>query len=225
EDGRVGLEPDRRPALVGGADFGHLLLRQAPGIALLVDLPVPGDLQPQPLAERVDHRDADAVEAARDLVGAVLELAAGVELGHHDVDGVHPAHGRMRPDRDAAAVVLHADAAVDVDGDDDLRRRLGQRLVDAVVHDLVDQVVKSVDAGVTDVHARTLPDGLQALEDGDGRSAVLGHGGPDRGRASGFVFRGAVQGDFRTSFLTRTPLAHKPVAVWQVSDLSREFGL
>jgi hypothetical protein len=154
----VGLEPHRGPALVGGADLRDLLLRHAAGVALLVHLPVAGDLQAQPLAERVHDRDADAVKSAGDLVGAVLELSAGVELGHHHVDRVHAAHGGMRADRDAAPVILHADAAVDVDGDDDLGGCLGQRLVDAVVHDLVDQVVEAVDAGVADVHPGALPD-------------------------------------------------------------------
>ena len=194
EDGGVGLEPHRGATLVGGSDFGDLLLRQAPGVALLVDLPVPGDLQTQPLAERVDHGHADAVKATRDLVGAVLEFSSSVELGHHHVDGVHASHRGMWADGNAATVVLHADAAVDVDGDDDLGGGLGQGLVDAVVHDLVDEVVQAVDAGVADVHPGTLPDGLQTFEDGDGRSAVLGHGGPDRGLGSGFVFARSVQG-------------------------------
>ena len=37
------------------------------------------------LGERVHARDADAVEAARDLVGLLVELAARVELGQHDL--------------------------------------------------------------------------------------------------------------------------------------------
>jgi len=100
----------------------------------------------------------------------------------------------MRSDGNAAAVILHADAAVDVDGDGDLGRGLGQRLVDAVVHDLVDQVVQAVDAGVADIHAGALADGLEPLEDGDGGGAVLGHRGPYRGLGSGFVFARSVQG-------------------------------
>src|SRR5262249_12271684 len=55
EDGGVGLEPHRGPALVGGADLRNLSLGNAAGVALLVDLPVPGNLQTKPLAEGVDH--------------------------------------------------------------------------------------------------------------------------------------------------------------------------
>src|SRR3546814_10691227 len=52
-------------------------------------LAVAPDGELQPFAERVDDRDADTVEAAGDLVGVVvggvLELTTGVELGHDDL--------------------------------------------------------------------------------------------------------------------------------------------
>src|SRR5258705_421982 len=54
---------------------------RAGGDAALVTLGplllVPGDLDLEPLAERVHDRDADAVQTAGDLVGGVLELPAG----------------------------------------------------------------------------------------------------------------------------------------------------
>ena len=61
EDGGIGLEPHRGAPLVGGADLGDLLLGNAPGVLLLVDLAVPGDLQAQPLAQRVDAGDPHSV--------------------------------------------------------------------------------------------------------------------------------------------------------------------
>ena len=58
-------------------------------LALLVvlppDLAVAVDLGLQPLRQGVDDRHADAVQAARDLVGVVVELAAGVRLGQDDL--------------------------------------------------------------------------------------------------------------------------------------------
>ena len=48
----------------------------------------------------------------------------------------------------------------------------GQRLVDGVVDDLVDQVVQAALAGRADVHARPLAYRLEALEDGDGPRVV-----------------------------------------------------
>ena len=90
------------------------LVGLAAAIGLAPDLAVAPDLELEPLGERVHHRDADAVQAARDLVGPVVELAAGVQRGHHDLGG-GALLGRMLVDRDAAAVVGDGDAAVLVD--------------------------------------------------------------------------------------------------------------
>ena len=53
----------------------------------LVHLAVAPDREPQPFGQRVDHRHADAVQAAGDLVAVLVELAAGVQLGHDDLGG------------------------------------------------------------------------------------------------------------------------------------------
>jgi hypothetical protein len=65
---------------------------------------------------------------------------------------------------DATAVVDHLDRAVALDGDRDGVAEAGERLVDGVVDDLVDQVVQTPGTGRTDVHARALAHGLEPLE-------------------------------------------------------------
>ena len=128
----------------------------------------------QLLGERVDDRHADAVQAAGDLVAAALaELAAGVQHGEHDLDGRLALLLHHR-DRDAAAVVGDRDGVVRVDRDRDLAAEAGQRLVDGVVDDLVDEVVQAHHAGRADVHAGALADRLEALEDGDVLRVVAG---------------------------------------------------
>ena len=62
----------------------EVALRHAAGELLPVDRPVAAHLGDEPLGERVDDRDADAVEAARDLVAVAAELAARVELREDD---------------------------------------------------------------------------------------------------------------------------------------------
>ena len=129
----------------------------------------------QPLGERVDDRDADAVQAAGDLVAAaVAELAAGVQHGQHDLDapGCPPspciATGMPRP---LSTTVTELSGWIVTD---DLVAEAGERLVDRVVHDLVDEVVQARHAGRADVHARALADRLEALEDGDVLRVVVG---------------------------------------------------
>ena len=126
------------------------------------------------VGQRVDHGDADAVQATGDRVAAAAELATGVQLGEHDLDRRLALAGHD-VGRDAAAVVDHPDPAVGLEGDLDVVGVAGQRLVDGVVHDLPDQVVQAALAGRADVHAGALADRLEPLEHGD-RAGVVGRG-------------------------------------------------
>jgi hypothetical protein len=143
---------------------------------------VAGDGEAQPLGEGVDAGDADAVQAAGDLVAVLVELAAGVEHAHDDLGGgalglVLVVH--LDADRDAAAVVGDGDGVVGVDGDDDVVAVAGQGLVDGVIDDFEHHVVQAgAVGGVADVHAGTLAHGLQPFELLDaGFVVVVGGGG------------------------------------------------
>ena len=160
------------PRLIGLRALVERARRRAALVGLRVLVAVAPDGQVEPLGQRVDDRDADAVEAAGDLVAAALaELAAGVENGEHDLGGrlLLLLHG---VDGDAAAVVGDGDAVVGMDDDLDLVGLAGERLVDRVVDHLVDQVVQPALPRGADVHARALADRLEALEDGDVLGAV-----------------------------------------------------
>ena len=109
---------------------------------LPVDLPVPPHLGDEPLGQRVDDRDADAVEAAGDLVAVPAELAARVQLREHD--------GERREvlildqvDGNPGAVVDDGHRMVGVQPHLDEVVAARERLVDGVVDDLVDQVVEA----------------------------------------------------------------------------------
>ena len=78
--------------------------------------------QLQPGRERVDHRDADAVQAAGHLVGVLVEFPAGMQLGHDDL-GRRDAFALVDVDRDAAAVVAHGARAVRIERHRRLRWR------------------------------------------------------------------------------------------------------
>ena len=129
--------------------------RNAAHVLLLVRLAVAPDLQMQRLGKKVDAGNADAVQSAGNLVSVRIKLAAGVQLGHHDF--------RRRlflflhlVDRNAAAVVDDRDRVVEMDRHFDRVAISGQRFVDRIVDDFVNQVVKTDLAGRTDVHRRAL---------------------------------------------------------------------
>ena len=130
------------------------------------------NLHLQPLAQRVDDGSADAVQTARDLVTAAAELAAGVQHGIDDLQrGL--AGLLLDVDGDAAAVVADTDAVAGLNHDLDVFAVTGQRLIDGVVHDLIDQVVQTAGAGGADIHAGTFAYGLQTLKDLNLRSVIF----------------------------------------------------
>ena len=159
--------------------------------------------------ERVDHRDADAVQAAGDLVAAAAELAAGVEHGQHDRHGGQllararrrrGCRGRCRRPgcRRRRRIVTSIRVAV-----------AGQRLVDGVVDDLLDEVVQAALAGRADVHAGALADRLEPLEHLD-RAGVVGAG------------LDAVAGDASPRMLARTTSG---ALGWSAGSLRRLVGV
>jgi hypothetical protein len=149
----------------GGADLVHVHDAVAMFEPRAVFLVVAPDRQLQPFAQRVDDRDAHAMQTARDLVGVaalirVVEFPAGVQLGHDDL-GRRNALFLVDVDRDAAAVVAHGNRVVGVDDHRDSGRVTGQRLVNPVVDDLIDHVVQARPViGVADIHAGALANRL-----------------------------------------------------------------
>ena len=145
----------------------------------------------QPDRQRIDDGHADAMQAARDLVGILVELAAGMELGHHHF-GRRNALGRVHVGGNAAAIVDDGAGAIGVEGDGHQVGMAGQRLVDGVVDDLIDHVVQArAVIGVADIHAGALAHGVEALQDLDGIGAVFIEIRP--------VFRGRCGGAQRAS--------------------------
>ena len=201
EDVGVGQERDGRSRRVALGECRALRERgeRSPARVLLrEDVPVAADLDVELFGERVDDRDADAVQAAGDLVAAALaELAARVQDREDDFDGrlallLHHADG------DAAPVVDLRHRVVRVDRHRDLVAEARQSLVDRVVDELVDEVVESHHAGRADVHAGPLADRLEPLEDADVLGAVVGGAGRLRGSRSGAVFAGFLAGAVAT---------------------------
>jgi hypothetical protein len=145
-----------------------------------VHVPFAFDLHLEPLGDGVHRADADAVESGRDLVARVIELAAGVQDGHHDLRGADVAtellrHVRVNAGGDAAPVVLDGHRPVEMDRHLHVRAEpaevLVHRVVDRFPHEMV-QARAVVD--VSDVHARTLADGFESLQDGDVLAPVGG---------------------------------------------------
>ncbi len=105
ENLRVGLEGHRGAGAGRHPDHAQLLGGVAADKRHLVARAGAIDRDRQLFGEGVDHRDADAVQPARDLVGVLVELAAGVQHGEREFDSRQPLGG-VDVDRNAAAVVV-----------------------------------------------------------------------------------------------------------------------
>ncbi len=75
--------------MVGRAHLGERRLGLAVAEAHEMLVAVAPDAQLQPFGQRVHHRHADAVQAARHLVGVLVEFSAGMQLGHDDLGRRH----------------------------------------------------------------------------------------------------------------------------------------
>ncbi|MDH6587773.1 hypothetical protein M2161_006879 [Streptomyces sp. SAI-133] len=130
-------------------------------------------LDVQPRGQGVHHGGAHAVQAAGGGVRATAELAAGVQLGHDDLDAGQARLG-FDVDRDAPAVVTDLHGGVVVEDHLDVVAVPPQGLVDGVVDDLPQTVHQATAVGRSDVHARALAYGLEPLEDEQVPRGVVG---------------------------------------------------
>ena len=168
EDLRVRHERDGRAGVVGSrvADDLHVALRDAARELLAVGLAVTAHLGDEPLGQRVHDGDADAVQAAGNLVAVAAELAAGVELRQDDRQRGQILL-RHEVDRDAVAPVADGHRVVGMEVHLDAVVAACEGLVDRVVDHLVDEMMEASLARRADVHARTEPDRLEAFEHGN----------------------------------------------------------
>ena len=172
EDTAVGFEGDRGSAIVAGADHFDRRSRSAFAVRLAEYFAVAVDFGDEQRRECVHARNTHTVQTARNLVTALVELAARMEHGEHDFEcGL--ALLFVEVGRDASAVILDCDRVVFVDRNVDVGTVSCQRLVDRVVHHLVNQVVQTFFSDVADIHGRTLPDSFQTFEDLDVGGGIL----------------------------------------------------
>ena len=91
------------------------------------------------------------MKAPGDLIAPIVKLSSGVELGHNHF------HGRafllfMNINGNAAAVIPDGNAVIDMNDHFNFVTVAGQGLIDAVVHQLMDEMVEAFHAGIADIH-------------------------------------------------------------------------
>ncbi len=163
EDGLVGHEGYGCAAAFGRSELLQRNGHDAPLASQEVLLAFAVHPHLQPFGEGVHYRHADAVQAAGHLVALAVELAPGVKNGQNHLHR-RPLVFRHEPCGDAATIIGHGDAAVRIDGYVDVGAVAAHHLVNSVVHDLIDQMMKAPGIGAAYVHAWPLANGLQAFQ-------------------------------------------------------------
>jgi hypothetical protein len=180
-DRGIRLERDARAGFPAGfARPQQRTFGMAAGKFHLPGITLAPDFQLQPLGERVYAAHAHAMQSARYLVALGIELAAGVQLGHHDFRGRYAFLVHIH--RDAAAVVDHRYGIIDMNRYIHLRAIAGQGFVHGIVHHLVNQVMQPHLASRADIHGRPEAYGLQTFQNLDAAGIV-------NFRCAGFVQR------------------------------------
>ena len=197
------MERDFRPGLFRLAGSFQLGGRVALFVRLLPHLAIAPDFQIEPVGKRVDHRNADAVQSARNFVSVAIEFSARVQHGEDDFGG-GLLLGGVHIDGNAAAIVGDGDAVIVVHDDVDLIAVARHRFVDGIVDHFPDEVVQAKLAGRADVHCRALANRFEASENFDRSSVVLvpacrrGRPGGLRGRSL-FVTHGSCVSSVRAA--------------------------
>ena len=152
-----------RSALSGHCDRGYDF---APLKFFFVDLSFAAHLDFQPLGKRIDYGSTNTVQSSGDLVSPASEFAAGMQDGKYDFQGRDPCLF-LDIHRNTAAIVNNCHGIIRIHGHCDHAAETGQCLIYRVVHNLVDQMMKSSGRSGTDIHTGSSSHTFQALKDLD----------------------------------------------------------
>ena len=90
----------------------------------------------------IHHGDTHTVQTARDRVAAATELTTGMQHGHNNLNG-GLVLGGVLIHGNTAAIILHTDRTVSLNGHVNFGGVASERLVNRVIYNLVDQVVQT----------------------------------------------------------------------------------
>ena len=172
ENGGIRMEGDGGTGILGLPY--HLNRRNglALGVLLHKYFPFTVDFRNEEVAQGVYAGNTHAVQTAGNLIAVFVELTAGVQHGEHHFQGA-PVLFLMHACRDTTPIVLYADGIVFQNLDIYAIAVAGHGFIDTVVYHLIHQVMQAALAYVSNIHGRTLADGLQAFQHLDTVCGIL----------------------------------------------------
>ncbi len=163
KDLRIGLKTDTSACFFGcAADFqfcdGLATLK-----ALKINIAVLVNFDFEPFGKRIDNRCANTMQTAGNFIPAAAKFATRMQNCKNDRNG-RDSRLVVDANRNTAAVVRHADNIAGQNGNVDFVAISRKGLINRVVNDFVDKVVKAARTGRADIHARALTDSFQSFQ-------------------------------------------------------------
>jgi hypothetical protein len=128
-----------------------------------MDVAIPSDFDFEGFRNGINAFRADAVETTGNLISALTEFTAGVEVCHDEFEGRDLVFG-MDIDGDTAAIVLDGTGAIEVEGDGNIFAMTGEGFIDGIIDDFENAMMKAAFESIADVHIGAFTDTFEALE-------------------------------------------------------------
>ena len=161
-------------------------------MAPLENLPVqqlaPRNLHFEAFGQRVDDGNADPMQAARGLIGLLIEFAARMQRGHDDFERRFLRKFRMRINRNATPIVDHGEKTRGLEADIDEGRMAGDSLVHRIVEGFREKMMKGRLVGAADIHAWPPADRFEPFQHLDRSSGIAGFAGSSGSLSSACCF-------------------------------------
>ena len=131
-------------------------------VALLIDVAVSLNGCHEPFGKSIRTADANTVQSTGGLISTSTKLTTGVENGHNNLQGAD-AHLLVGVNRNTATVIDDFQRVVGMADDYNLCTVTSKRLVNRVIENLLEELVQTTLAVVSNIHSGTLSNGFQTL--------------------------------------------------------------
>ena len=117
----------------------------------------------KPAGKSIDNRCSNSMKTTGNLVSPAAEFAARVKNG---IDHLHCSHAGfvIDSDRNSASIVRYRNTVPRIDENLNMRAVSGKGLINGIIYDLIDQMMKSSGGRGSNVHAGTLANCLKSLK-------------------------------------------------------------
>ena len=133
-------------------------------ITLLISLSILTDLYLQPVGKGIDYRSTYTVQTAGHLISPAAKFSSCVQNGKNHLY-CRLARLMIETHRNSPPIICHSDGIIRIDINLDLITISGKRLVNAVIDDLIYQMMKPSLRCASYIHSRSFADSRQSLKD------------------------------------------------------------